>query len=80
MSKCRHLKDGHGFYTKRVEAYRQYYTADGDIDGSDSGEHSGGGRGGRIAYCDHCDRRLSINIIGMAATGRLIFEEAGETS
>ena len=42
--KCKHRDDGHGFYIKLVQSYRQYYTNDGAIDAADSGENSSGAR------------------------------------
>jgi hypothetical protein len=60
--KCNHQKDGHGFYTKIIESYRQYYAPDGTATGTDDGL-GGSSRGGTIAYCDNCERRLGrVNI------------------
>ena len=58
MIMCKHTKDGHGYYVKIVEAYRMYYNPDGTPSGTDDGVNSSGGRGGTIAYCENCDRRI----------------------
>ncbi len=56
--KCEHTKDGHGFYAKFVQSYKQYYTPDGNPSITDDGVESGFGRGGTVAYCENCNARL----------------------
>jgi hypothetical protein len=55
---CGHLADGHGFYTRRVESFRQYYSASGEASGTDDGVNNRPPRGGNIAYCENCNKRL----------------------
>jgi hypothetical protein len=60
---CAHTEDGHGFYVKRVERYRQYYDANGNATGTDDGRAYRLPSGGNIAYCENCGKRLGRIIV-----------------
>jgi hypothetical protein len=58
-AQCNHT---HGFYVKRTDSYLQFYTADGEADGTMDVSQ----RGGEVAYCAVCGKRLGKIVVSLS--------------
>jgi Zn-finger protein len=55
MKECPYCKSDFGYYTKNIQRYAQFYTFNGEPDGTGEMHQS---RGGSVKYCIDCGRKL----------------------